>query len=292
MTCCACTAAGWWNRKARRSRICAKKIDQLTLAYQELQAAQAAIIEKEKLEHELQIAAEIQCGILPETLPSFPGLDFGALMIPARQVGGDFYDFIPLTEDRVGIVVGDVCDKGIPAALFMALTYSSVRTEAFRQDSPGNLLRAVNRHLLQVNRTGMFVTLVYGVLDCRSGEFTYARAGHPAPLVLDGSARSVPVPYQRGQPLGLFDDPAVDEQHFTLPPGGTLLVFSDGLSETVESIPETPSLPEFCTSVLQGKRMDAQEFCDALWRKAAGAGQHSLDPGRFHRRVGAKALVN
>lgn len=243
-----------------------EKNRQLTIAYEELQAAQAAMIEKEKLEHELQIAAGIQRSILPERIPEYTGLDFGALMVPARRVGGDFYDFIPLDEHRVGIVVGDVCDKGVPAALFMALAYSIIRIEAFHQDSPGDTLRAVNIHLTQVNRMNMYVTLLYGILDCRTAQFSYARAGHPEPLVLDGSLALVPVHLGLGQPIGLFDEPALDEQTIQVPPGGLMLIYSDGLSETIDIRQDTPELPEMCSAMLAGGGCAAQALCDRLWQ--------------------------
>jgi sigma-B regulation protein RsbU (phosphoserine phosphatase) len=243
-----------------------EKNRQLTQAYQDLQAAQAAIIEKEKLEHELQIASEIQRGVLPEELPTYPGLDFGALMIPARQIGGDFYDFIPLDDQHIGVVVGDVCDKGVPAALFMTLTYSLLRAEAFRQSDPGVTLRAVNQNLLQINHSNQFVTLLYGVLDCATRRFHYIRAGHPSPLVLDGGYRPVEVPHGVGQPLGLFDNPRFDEQIIAIPPGGVLLIYSDGLSETVEDCKTAAALPELCSSLLSGQNLTAQAICDRLWQ--------------------------
>jgi serine phosphatase RsbU (regulator of sigma subunit) len=248
-----------------------EKNRQLTQAYQELKAAQAAIIEKEKLEHELELASEIQCSILPEKLPQHPGLDFGALMVPARSVGGDFYDFILLDKHRLGIVVGDVTDKGMPAALFMALTYSSLRTEAFRYRNPGDALRAVNRHLLQINRSNMFVTLLYGILDYQTGEFTYARAGHPPPLVLDSRHRPVDIPSNLGQPVGLFNPFALDEQKICLPTQGSLLIYSDGLSETIEGSKDFPPLPELCASIQEGSELTAQDFCERLWRTVGGA---------------------
>jgi phosphoserine phosphatase RsbU/P len=253
-----------------------EKNRQLTIAYQELQAAQAAMIEKERLERELEIAAEIQRGILPEELPSYPKLDLGGLMIPARQVGGDFYDIIPLDNQRFGVVVGDVCDKGMPAALFMALTYSAVRTEALRHDDPGDMLRAVNAHLMQVNRSTMYVTLLYGILDCTTSQFSYARAGHPEPLILDGNFQPVKVPKGLGQPLGLFDDPAIDEQSVLLPPGGTMLVYSDGLSETVEGTQDSPELPQLCSNLLQECCDGAQALCNQLWRTVGGSAVVSL----------------
>lgn len=253
-----------------------EKNRQLTLAYQELKTAQAAMIENEKLEHELQLAGEIQRGILPEYLPEVPGLDFGALMIPAHLVGGDFYDFIVLDDSHIGIMVGDVCDKGMPAALLMALTYSSMRIEVFRHDSPGDTLRAVNHHLVEINRSNLFVTLLYGVLDCQTREFTYARAGHPEPLVMDGHNQPLKVPRGLGQPLSVLDNPILDEQRITIPPGGTVLLYSDGLSETIEATPDSPELSQLCSQILEGNKLNAQALCDHIWRTVGGFAAVSL----------------
>lgn len=176
-------------------------------------AAQKQIIEKEKLEHELELSSKIQQSILPERLPKQRGFDFGALMIPAHAVGGDFYGFVPLEKGRIGIVIGDVCDKGVPAALFMSMAYSLIRVEAQNTKSPVKVLRLVNRHLLQMMTTSnMFVTLIYGVLNFESGRFHYARAAHPAPIMLDNKGEKINIPVKSGQPLGLFANPPIDEE--------------------------------------------------------------------------------
>lgn len=253
-----------------------EKNRQLTQAYHDLQIAQAALIEKEKLEHELNIAGNMQRDILPDIVPNFSGLEFGALMVPARQVGGDFYDFIPLDQNRVGIVVGDVCDKGMPAALFMALTYSSVRAEAHRHETPVSTLRAVNQHLLQINRSSMFVTLLYGILDRTTLEFSYARAGHTIPLLLDAHNETINLPMALGQPLGIIENLSIDESQFQIPRGGTLLIFSDGLSETLDNHPESNKLPVLCSRLLKESNLNAQTLCDQLWHTAGGALDVSL----------------
>ncbi len=155
-----------------------EKNRQLTVAYEALKTAQAQLVEKEMLQRELEIAGKLQLSILPQETPPYAGLDIGALMIPARMIGGDFYDFIPLGLQRLGVVVGDVCDKGIPAALFMTLTYSTMRDEARRHSEPGEALRAVNRRVIEINASEMFVTLLYGVLDPRLRGSAPAGGGH------------------------------------------------------------------------------------------------------------------
>ncbi len=171
-----------------------EKNERLRIAYKELKAAQKQIIEKEKLEHELELSSQIQQSILPRSLPRRRGFDFGALMIPAHAVGGDFYTFLSLDKNHMGIVVGDVCDKGVPAALFMSVVYSLIRVEARNSKSPVKVLRQVNRHLLNMmNNSSMFVTLIYGVLNCENGHFHYARAAHPTPILLDGQGAGLPV---------------------------------------------------------------------------------------------------
>jgi serine phosphatase RsbU (regulator of sigma subunit) len=250
-----------------------EKNRQLTAAYRELQAAQAQMIEKERLDRELEIAHHIQASILPQALPVHPVLDFGARIVPARMVGGDFYDLFPVGEGRWGIVVGDVCDKGVPAALFMMLTYSLMRAEAPRSNSPGEALLAVNRHLLGLNPSGMFVTLLYGVLDAVTCRFAYARAGHPPPLLLDGACRTVPVPMGVGQPLGLFEAPVLDEQELVIPAAGTALVFSDGLSDALESTTGGSAWERVCGAVAAIPGASAQEICNRLWREAEAVGE-------------------
>ena len=256
-----------------------EKNQRLRQAYDELKAAQEQIIEKEKLEKELEISRQIQQSILPETLPSLPEYEFGAMMIPARAVGGDFYTFFKLGKSRLGIVVGDVSDKGVPAALFMALTYSLVRAEAVRTNSPVQALQKVNKQLLQMNSSSMFVTLVYGILDCSSGDFHFARAGHPSPYLMDGEGGIVKVPVSSGQPLGLFDNLPIDEQRIHLPPSGTLLLYSDGVSETEDIQGTDFGLNSLYRTVVANRTCPAQEICEHLWQdvQAHGVGLPQQD---------------
>lgn len=203
----------------------------LQQADDELRAAQVQLIEKEKLERELQVARQIQASMLPKELPESARFQFGARMEAAHAVGGDLFDFVPLADERIGVMIGDVCDKGIPSALFMALTRSLVRAEIAHAPTPGELLRRVNKLLLDMNDAGMFVTMVYGELDCVNGQFAYARAGHETPFIVAGDGRLLPSFPATGMPLGIFEDPKIDEQTLRLSPGDTLVLHTDGATD-------------------------------------------------------------
>jgi serine phosphatase RsbU (regulator of sigma subunit) len=237
---------------------------QLAQAYQELQAAQAQIIEKEKIEQELQVARRIQESILPRTLPRRRGFDFGARMVPARAVGGDFFDFISFDSHTVGISIGDVSDKGVPAAIFMALTRSLLRAEAHRLDSPAQVLRRVNQHLLDMNEAGMFVTVLYGVLNQTTREFTYARAGHEIPLLFDPHGEVIPLEWGLGQPLGVLDQPALDERQITLPPSSTFLMHTDGATDALNEQGDSFGYDPLQTVVCAHLGEPAQAVCDRV----------------------------
>jgi sigma-B regulation protein RsbU (phosphoserine phosphatase) len=242
-----------------------EKNRQLAQAYDELKAAQAQIIEKERLEKELETARWIQQSILPRTLPSRPGFDFGALLMPARAVGGDLFDFISLANDQIGVVIGDVSDKGVPAAIFMALTYSLLRAEAIRWPSPARVLQATNHHLLGMNEAGMFVTILYGVLDCRDNHFLYARAGHELPMCFTRSGDVVLPEHGVGQPLGLFNAPALDEQSVTLEPGDMLLMYTDGATDLTDAQGQRFGPQRLADVARASREGSVQAFCDRLW---------------------------
>ena len=219
-----------------------------------------------QLEQEMELARKTQLSILPEILPNPPGFEFGALMIPARAVGGDFYEFIELGESRWGLVIGDVSDKGLPAALFMTLTYSLVRAQAESRKSPPGVLREVNRHLLGMNALNMFVTMLYGILDCNTGVFTYARAGHLVPSIFDGHGAPVSLPINLGQPIGLFDAFEIDTAAIQLPPNGLLVLSSDGLTEPVNLNNQQFGEAGMQAVVQSSRQLPAQEICQRLWQ--------------------------
>ncbi len=241
-----------------------EKNRRLAEAYAALEAAQAQIIEKEKLERELQVARRIQQSMLPSALPEMPGYSFGACMVPARAVGGDLFDFIPLDADALGIVIGDVSDKGVPAALFMALVRSLLRAEAGRDRPPADVLRRVNTLLLDMNDAGMFVTLIYGVLDRETHRFSYARAGHEIPLVYDERGERIPATRGVGQMLGVFPDVLIDEQTVAIPTGGALLMYSDGATDIENPARERLGFDRLEPVVRASLGGDAQTVCDRV----------------------------
>jgi len=255
-----------------------EKNRQLIQAYQELKAAQEQLIIKERLEKELAIARQIQESILPDNLPQLEGFDIAAMTVPAREVGGDYYDFIPLNRHRFGLVVGDACDKGVPAALFINLTNSLVHIEAPRNPSPAATLQMVNHHLLEMCHSGKFVTMLYGILDV-SGRFDYCRAGHPHPLVLDENLHLVEIPSSSGMPLGISEEIVLDAQTVTIPPGGLVVIYSDGLSEAEDAKNNQFGVERLANDLPTVSHLPAAQVCAYLWRRVQefGGGQPQSD---------------
>jgi serine phosphatase RsbU (regulator of sigma subunit)/anti-sigma regulatory factor (Ser/Thr protein kinase) len=184
---------------------------------------------RERLEQEMRVATLIQQQFLPHELPKLPDWQVAAYYGPARAVGGDFYDFIELPDGRIGIVVGDVTDKGVPAALIMARTQSVLRGEAPRSDSPGEVLRRANEILLPEMPARMFVTCLYLILEPASGRVVYANAGHLPPYVR--TADGVLELRATGMPLGLLPDMLYDEKEGVIDTRQSVLLYSDGLVE-------------------------------------------------------------
>lgn len=211
------------------------KNQRLEKAYNDLKAAQAQIIAQEKLEYELSMARQIQQALLPESLPQLEGWDLSAYWQPARAVSGDFYDFIPLTERYLAIVVADVTDKGVPAALVMAVTRSVIRAVAKAAGlssgcvSPGSLLEQINEVLCPDMPMSMFVTCLLAVLDVETGSLAYANAGHPP--FYHGNQQDITPQRARGIPLGIICGTPYEEKEIQLSIGDSLLMFSDGLTE-------------------------------------------------------------
>lgn len=241
-----------------------EKNRQLQAAYDELKAAQAQLIEKERLERELQVAADIQISILPDELPKVYGFNFGARILPARQVGGDFYDVFEVDKNRMGVLIGDVADKGVPSALFMARAHALIMAEADTGLTPGEVMGLVNRHITRLQKSTQFVTVLYGILDLITREFSYARAGHEPPLVLHPDGNVERIPHSAGMAIGLWDAITLDERIITLPPGATLLLFTDGMTDCRDPNGEAFGLERIKQTLCRYTNLTAQQVCDEL----------------------------
>jgi serine phosphatase RsbU (regulator of sigma subunit)/anti-sigma regulatory factor (Ser/Thr protein kinase) len=191
------------------------------------QAHEAA--ERERLEQEMRVATLIQQQFLPRQLPNLPQWQIAAYYGPARAVGGDFYDFIEMRDGRIGIAVGDVTDKGVPAALVMARTHSILRAEASRSDSPGEILARANALLEPEMPARMFVTCLFAILEPETGRIVMANAGHNLPYIRTNDG--VIELRATGMPLGLMPGIRYEETEGVIDPGSNVLLYSDGLVE-------------------------------------------------------------
>jgi serine phosphatase RsbU (regulator of sigma subunit) len=235
----------------------------------QLEAAQAELIEKGRMEHELELARQVQQSMLPRVFPQVPGYTFAGRGEPARQVGGDFYDVISLDGDTFGVVVADVADKGMPAALVMALTRSLLRAEARRAHSPRAALLSVHRLLCELGESSIFVTVFYGVIDGGAQRMRYVRAGHDRPLVLRGG-RALPLGGE-GMFLGLLDVEllGLTEEQIDLQAGDRLVLYSDGLIDTLAPDGETFGLKRLSALLETHAGLGADALCSATFAALA-----------------------
>ena len=215
--------------RSRRIEIISGIAQQAALAIQN-DLLQQEMVVRERLETEVQLARSIQQTFIPQSLPIHKAWQFAARWRTARQVGGDFYDVIGLPNGNFGLFIADVADKGMPAALFMALTRTLVRAAVNEMNSPAEVLRRVNDQLLPDTQQGMFVTAVYGVLDTTLGTFTYVNAGHNPPFWVKGNGEIEKLT-RTAVALGVMEQPSMQERMISLEVGDNLLLYTDGLTE-------------------------------------------------------------
>ncbi|MBU0492686.1 MAG: SpoIIE family protein phosphatase [Chloroflexi bacterium] len=202
--------------------------------YTELQTLYRTVREKERMEQELRLAHGIQARLLPQRIPQVPGWEFAAAWQPAREVGGDFYDFIPASDEHWGLFIADVADKGVPAALFMAMARGLLWASRATVHSPAQALAQTNRHLEANAAPGMFITACYAILDVTTGLVTYANAGHNHPLLAhaNGTVSRLGV---CDTALAVLADCGYQEQQVTLRPGEALVLYTDGVTDAVDA---------------------------------------------------------
>lgn len=195
---------------------------------------QASVIERRRLEQELEVARSIQASFIPDHPPEVPGWEIAAAWRAARQVSGDFYDFIPLQNGLWGVLIADVADKGTPAALFMAVCRTLLRAAAASRLSPSETLRRTNELLFNDARTDLFVTVFYAVWNPANGRVTYASGGHNEPLLLRAGEDHVVRLTAQGIALGVIPEIELEEGSLTLEPGDVLVAYTDGVTEAMQ----------------------------------------------------------
>lgn len=245
--------------------------------------------ERERIEQELKVARLIQQTLLPRDVPHLSGWDVAAYYQPAREVGGDFYDFLYFDDGRIGFVIGDVTDKGVPAALVMATTRTLLRVIGERLVTPGAVLERVNELLIDDIPPRMFVTCLYALLDPASGRLCFANAGHDLPF--HRSADGVHEMRATGMPLGLLPGMGYEEKEIILAPGDTVFFYSDGLAEAHSPVGEMYGFPRVQNLLTGCETHDDLIVCslDSL-RQFTGAGWEQEDDVTLlslHRHVGS-----
>jgi sigma-B regulation protein RsbU (phosphoserine phosphatase) len=216
--------------------------DQRLLAILAAQSAQvienARLIERErqllKMQEELRLASKIQTELLPKTSPVVPGYRVAAKTIPAQMIGGDYFDFLLVDRDHLAFCLGDVSGKGLPASLLMASTQATVRGQAFNGLAPAECVARSSRMLYETTEPEKFVTLFFGILDLREHRLSYTNAGHEQPYLIgpDGDVRRLD---KGGIALGMLEDFPFEQETVSFPPGGTLIVCSDGITEAMDA---------------------------------------------------------
>jgi phosphoserine phosphatase RsbU/P len=225
-------------------------------------------VEKGRLERELQMALQVQLSLLPSEVPETPGWEFTARWLPARQVAGDYYDFIPCLNGQLGIVVADVSDKGMPAALFMALSRSIVRASMDPTLQPAGTIQRANRLICQDSTSGMFITLFYAVLDSQTGQVSYVNAGHNPTLFFQRGKRpgqgALSLLGRTGMALGVESETSYDQRSLELNPGDFLVLYTDGITDAQDSQGQYFGMERLESVVLAHCEETAQQIGEAL----------------------------
>ncbi|OGK82733.1 MAG: hypothetical protein A2X52_22420 [Candidatus Rokubacteria bacterium GWC2_70_16] len=222
----------------------------------------------QQLGRDLEAAREIQSRLLPPVPPTLAGLGAGGVVRPSTVVGGDFFDIVPMRE-RVGVAVGDVSGKGIPAALLMVMTRTLLREIGRELSGPGEVLTRLNASLCRDMPPSMFVTMVLAVLDPeRPGQVTLAGGGHPEPVILAAGGPSLVA--VGGLPLGAFEEATFEEAQLTLGPGEALVLFTDGLVEGRDAAGRRPGLPRLLETLARRAALGAPALVEAVAEDVLG----------------------
>lgn len=262
------------NRRLRSKRLeILTGVSQQTALAVQNDILQHEMVERERMEREFQLARQIQRTFLPEIIPEFSGWSLRACWRTAREVGGDFYDFFELPNHRLGLVIADVADKGMPAALFMTVVRSLVRASLDVESSPSAVLERVNRLVVPDAVHGMFITLAYAVLDLKAGTLEYANAGHNPPLVVRKDGCTIEFFERGGMALGVLEDNRIQGGSTHMEPGDYMVMYTDGVTEAFspdgdifgeERLYSTITAEIACHSPGTDLDRDAQHLVDAI----------------------------
>lgn len=235
--------------------------------------------EKERLVKELEIAKGIQQSFLPDKEPEIPGVDIAASNIPAKEVGGDFYDFIPIANDQWGLTIADVSGKGVPAALFMALSRTLVRASTAGNPNIRDGIEKANDLICQDAKTGMFVTLFYAILDSKRKRLKYVNAGHNPPLLLRQPSGGTILLKADGIALGVMDGIKLEEAEVQLEKGDVLTLFTDGVTEAINDKEEQFGQDRLLRIVQENRVLPAREIVGRVQEAVAAfsGGQPQFD---------------
>ena len=227
---------------------------------------QAAMVDKRRLDSDLAVAQQVMEGLLPHTTPSLPGFDIAGAHEASREVGGDYYEFIPLVDDRWGVVIADVVGKGIAAALLVSAIRASITSLVGHELAVRTVMRRANRFFHESVEEGKFVTLFYTVLDVERRQMLYVNAGHVPPVLLRANG-DVELLEEGGVPLGLFKAPRYFEGHTSLAHGDLLALYTDGVVETMDTTEAMFGRDRLVETLRQVYADSATEICSAVMQE-------------------------
>jgi sigma-B regulation protein RsbU (phosphoserine phosphatase) len=220
--------------------------------------------ELERKKFELEAARQIQLSFLPESTPRLQEFQISAFSMPALEVGGDYYDFIHITEDKWGLVIADVSGKGFPAALFMALSRTCVRANAMGEATASEAILKANKIISQDSRTGMFVTLFYAVLDLKLKKLNYVNAGHNPPIVLKGQGGDIKLLGAKGVALGVMDDIELEEVELNLADNDIIVFYTDGVTKAINGKDALFGEPRLANIITKNSNLSAKDLVNKI----------------------------
>lgn len=254
-----------YRQEKRSKKILADKNEQINKQNAELEDLNRIIAKhNERMQTELNVGREIQMSMIPSEFPAMKSVDLYALLEPAREVGGDLYDFFKLDEDHLFFGIGDVSDKGVPAALFMAVTKTLVKTHANYSVLPQKIMSQVNRELSKDNESSMFVSYFLCVLNIKSGELAYCNAGHNPPLYLSDHNKNIMLDSIHGPVLGAIENFEYGQDSRLMKKGDQIILFTDGITEAMDTRNEQYSTERLCHVFSNNGHHNSKESVDAI----------------------------